>query len=164
MTRTLSGTLALTSLLALASCGPAEEPAEPADDVVAGGGSPSRIVLRLELTNEGPEADPKLTTVDLVAPPDWQDLDSFAGTWSQPDSAPTLMLVASGHDDERRAGEYEARRTGEGIGVNLQPTWADNNVTLSFVMGDAEGEGRWGHSTIAGHQEKGPVRVRVVEP
>lgn len=123
---------------------------------------PTSPVLRLDLTNETAEASgPRETVVLLEVPADWRTRESFSGSWSQPPEAPTLMLVASSYDDGRRTGEYAAERTEEGISVNLHRNWADNNVELSFVMEAGAGAGRWGHSTFAGHREKGPVEVSL---
>ncbi|HZW10951.1 MAG TPA: hypothetical protein VFF69_13700 [Phycisphaerales bacterium] len=128
--------------------------------------APEATALRLVLSNTTPEAEVRQTTVDLGLPEGWRSAGEFGGAWTQPEGAPTLMLVASGFDDGRRAGAYEARRGDAGrISIDLHPAYADNNVTLEFtMMSDADGSGRWGHSTFAGFREKGPVEASLTEP
>lgn len=153
------GALVLAGVLA--SCSGIAERDRPAGaDATA-----QPLTLRLDLSDTTPEAGTRRTFVDLTVPEGWRTASKFEGAWSQPEGAPTLMLVAGGYDDGHRAGTYEARRRAGRISINLHPAYFDNNVTLAFTMvTETDGAGRWGHATFAGYQEKGPVRVQVTGP
>jgi len=160
MTRSFPCIVALAALLGAGCSQPAPEASGDADTPPT---PPTRPALRLDLTNEAADASgPPETAVLLEVPADWRTRESFSGSWSQPADAPVLVLVAGGHDDGRRAGSFEAARDGQTFSIDLHPTFADNNVTLSFTLrGPASGAGQWGHSTIVGYREKGPVRVSM---
>jgi hypothetical protein len=163
MQRAFTGAVAILVVLGAASCSrPERGGSDGTDEPPAANAKP---VLRLELTNETAEADgPRQTTLDLDVPAGWQTCETFSGAWTQPEGAATLMVVASGFDDGRRSGTYEAHHEGDRFSIDLHPTFADNNVTLSFVLdGPSQGGGEWGHSTFAGYREKGRVRASSAE-
>lgn len=171
--------------LLLAGCGgtsepaaePEREPATPtADNAPAPAPAPDNAaqeadMLRvvLERTADAPEgqaeATPRETTILLDLPAGWREAASFEGGWTQPEGAPTLMLVAAGYDDQKRSGEYHAIQNGQTVLINLHPTWADNNVTLTLEPAPDGGDlrGEWGHSTFVGYSEKGRARADAGE-
>lgn len=67
-----------------------------------------------------------------------------------------LLWFAEGFPSEAmESGRYQANVYAEWIAFDLNPGWADNNVTFHGKLEGTELRGRWGYATDAGDDDRG---------